>query len=189
MEIRPDKDYKRVLFTEAKKRYAGILTDNTLDIVGMEVVRSDWSEIARKVQEKVIELVLRDGSPSNAKEYALNAIDELRRGETAVPDLIIWKSLTKPIEEYKVKAPHVQVAKEYLKLGRELMPGDKIGYVITKKGTKLYDKARPYFEVTSDQVDTEYYVSGQVAPAAARILGIFGISEDELLLGKQRSLL
>lgn len=189
MEIRPDKDYKRVLFTEAKKRYAGILTDNTLDIVGMEVVRSDWSEIARKVQEKVIELVLRDGSPGNAKEYALNAIDELRRGETAVRDLIIWKSLTKPIEEYKVKAPHVQVAKEYLKLGRELMPGDKIGYVITKKGTKLYDKARPYFEVTSDQVDTEYYVSGQVAPAAARILGIFGISEDELLLGKQRSLL
>ena len=189
MEIRPDKDYKRVLFTEAKKRYAGILTDDTLDIVGMEVVRSDWSEIARKVQEKVIELVLRDGSPSNAKEYALNAIDELRRGKTAVRDLIIWKSLTKPIEEYKVKAPHVQVAKEYLKLGRELVPGDKIGYVITKKGTKLYDKARPYFEVTSDQVDMEYYVSGQVAPAAARILGIFGISEDELLMGKQRSLL
>lgn len=189
MEIRPDKDYKRVLFTEAKKRYAGLLTDDTLDIVGMEVVRSDWSEIARKVQEKVIELVLRDGSPGNAKEYALNAIDELKRGKTIVRDLIIWKSLTKPIKEYKVKAPHVQVAKEYLKLGRKLVPGDKIGYVITKKGTKLYDKARPYFEVTSDQVDVEYYVSGQVAPAAARILGIFGISEDELLIGKQRSLL
>ena len=83
----------------------------------------------------------------------------------------------------------MQVAKEYLKLGRELAPGDKIGYVITKKGTKLYEKARPYFGVTSDQVDTGYYVSSQVAPAAARILGIFGISEDELLLGKQRSLL
>jgi len=50
------------------------------------------------------------------------------------------------------------------------VPGDKIGYLVTKKGTKLYDKARPYFEVTSDEVDTEYYVSGQVAPAAARIL-------------------
>jgi DNA polymerase I len=189
MEIRPDKEYKRVLFTEAKKRYAGLLTDDTLDIVGMEVVRSDWSEIARKVQEKVIELVLRDGLPDSAKEYALNAIDELKRGKTAVRDLIIWKSLTKPIEEYKVKAPHVQVAKEYLKLGRELVAGDKIGYVITKRGTRLYDKARPYFEVTSDQVDREYYVSGQVAPAAARILGIFGISQDDLLLGKQRSLL
>lgn len=80
MEIRPDKDYRRVLFTEAKKRYAGLLADGTLDIVGMEVVRSDWSEIARKVQERVIDLVLRDGSPNNAKMYALNAIDQLRRG-------------------------------------------------------------------------------------------------------------
>jgi DNA polymerase elongation subunit (family B) len=55
--------------------------------------------------------------------------------------------------------------------------------------TKLYDKARPYFEVTPDEVDTEYYVSGQAAPAAVRILGVFGISQDELLFGTQRSLL
>ena len=97
--------------------------------------------------------------------------------------------MTKPIEECRVNAPHVQVAKEYLKLGRKLVPRDKIGYVITKKGTKLCDKARPYFEVTSHEVDTEYYVSGQVGPAAARILGVFGISQDELLFGTQRSLL
>ena len=95
--------------------------------------------------------------------------------------------MTKPIEEYRVNATHVQVAKEYFKLGRKLVPGDRISYVITKKGTKLYDKAHPYFEVTSDEVDTEYYVSGQVAPAA-RILEVFGISQDELLFGTQRSL-
>lgn len=79
--------------------------------------------------------------------------------------------------------------KEYLKLGRKLVPRDKIGYVVTKKGTKLYDKARPYFEATSDALDTEYYVSGQVAPAAARMLEVFGISHDELLFGTQRPLL
>ena len=28
--------------------------------------------------------------------------------------------------------------KKYLRIGRELVPGDKIGYVITKKGAKLY---------------------------------------------------
>jgi hypothetical protein len=107
---------------------------------------------------------------------ALNAIDQLRHGKTTVRDAIIWRSFRKPIEEYRVDAPHVQVAKEYLKLGGKLVPGDKIGYVITKKGTKLNDKARPYSEITSDEVDTEYYVSGQVASAAARILEIFGIS-------------
>ena len=120
---------------------------------------------------------------------ALNAIDQLRHGKTTVRNLIMWRSLTKPIEEYRANAPDMQVAKEYRKLGRKLVPEDKIGYVDAKKGTKLYEKVRPYFEVTSDEVDTEYYVSGQVAPAAARILGVFGISQDELLFGTQRSLL
>jgi DNA polymerase I len=164
------------------------LTDGGLDIVGMEVVRGDWSEIARRIQEKVIELVLREGSPSKAKEYALNAIEEFRRGGVPIRDLIIWKSLTKPIEEYKVNAPHVEVARKYLRIGRELVPGDKIGYVITKKGTKLYEKALPYFEAAPDQVDIEYYVSNQVVPAVARVLGVFGIGRDELLLGRQRYL-
>ena len=189
MDIRPDKAYQRLLFTEAKKRYAGLLADGNLDIVGMEVVRGDWSEIARKVQEKVIELVLREASPEKAKEYALNAIDEVRRGEVPTQDLIIWKSLTKPIEDYKVRAPHVEAAKKYLSAGRELLPGDKIGYIITKKGGKLYEKAEPYFAVTPDQADVEYYVSSQIVPAAARILEVFNIGADQLLLGRQRAFL
>ena len=189
MDIRPDKAYKRVLFTEAKKKYAGLLEDGSLDIVGMEVVRGDWSEIARKVQEKVIELVLRDASPTEAKDYVLNTIDELRRGSVTIPEVVIWKSLSKPIEEYNVRAPHVEVAKKYLSAGRELLPGDKIGYVITKKGGRLYEKAQPYFAVTPDQVDVEYYVSNQIVPAAARILEVFKIGQDQLMLGRQRSLL
>jgi DNA polymerase, archaea type len=69
-----------------------------------------------------------------------------------------------------------------------LAPRYGIDYVVAKMGTKLYDKAHPYFEVTSDEVDTEYYVSGQVVPAAARMLWVFGISQDELLFRTQRSL-
>jgi len=189
MDIRPDKTYKRVLFTEAKKRYAGLLSDGSLDIVGLEVVRGDWSEIARKVQEKVIELVLKEASPDRAKEYVLSAVNELRQGKVPIRDLVIWKSLTKPVEEYKVRAPHVEAARRYLSAGRELLPGDKIGYVVTKKAGKLYEKAQPYFAVTPDQVDSEYYVSSQVVPAAARILEVFNVGEDQLLSGPQRLLL
>lgn len=189
MDIRPDKTYQRVLFTEAKKRYAGLLSDGTLDIVGMEVVRGDWSEIARKVQEKVIEIILREASPNKAREYVRGAIGEVKRGNVPMRDLIIWKSLTKPIEDYRVRAPHVEAAKRYLSAGRQLLPGDKIGYVITKKGGKPYEKAQPYFAVTPDQVDVEYYVSRQVVPAAARILEVFNIGQDQLLSGVQTSLL
>jgi len=188
MDIRPDKMYQRVLFTEAKKKYAGLLVDGTIDIVGMEVVRGDWSEIARDIQERVIEMILTEGSLDKAKEYALTAISQVRRGKIELQDFIIWKSLTKPIEEYNVRAPHVEVARKYLTLGRELVPGDKIGYVVTTKGTKLHEKAQPYFAVAPDQVDREYYISNQVVPVVARVLGVFNIGEDQLVSGEQHSL-
>ena len=189
MDIRAEKTYQRVSFTEAKKKYAGLLADGTLDIVGMEVVRGDWSEIPRNVQKNVIELILREASPSKAKEYVLNATEQMRRGNVAIRDLVIWKSLTKRIEDYEIRAPHVEAAKRNLSAGRELLPGDKIGSVVTKKAGRLYEKAEPYFAVTPDQVDAGYYVSSQIVPAAARILEVFNIGEDQLLLGRQRSLM
>jgi DNA polymerase I len=89
--------------------------------------------------------------------------------------------LTKPVEEYAVKAPHVEAAKLSLKEGWGLSMGDKIGYVITLGTGKLYEKAKPYFLANYDIVDIEYYVTNQIVPAASRILTMFNIAEEELL--------
>ena len=51
--------YVRIFFTEAKKRYAGLRQDGSLDIVGLEVIRGDWAEVAKKVQEHVLEIILK----------------------------------------------------------------------------------------------------------------------------------
>ena len=59
--------------------------------------------------------------------------------------------------------------------------GDKVGFIITKKSGKLYQKAEPHFKVSLDQVDYEYYVHNQIVPAAARVLEVFGIAEENLL--------
>ena len=40
-----------------------------------------------------------------------------------------------------------------------------------------------------DEVDVEYYVSSQVVPAASRVLAMFGVTEDELLPFKAKTLL
>ena len=58
LEVEVGEVYKRVFFTEAKKRYAGLRLDGTLDIVGLEVIRGDWAEVAKKVQEHVLEIIL-----------------------------------------------------------------------------------------------------------------------------------
>jgi len=181
LEMKPDEVYTRILFTEAKKKYCGLLTDGRLDIVGLEVVRGDWAACAKNVQEKVLEIVLKQQAPKEAAEFVRQYNMDLRQKKVPYKDLIIWKTLTKPAEEYAVKAPHVEAAKRLLKEGYELSMGDKIGYVITVGAGKLYEKAKPYALASYGEVDTEYYVTNQVLPAASRILTMFGIAEEQLL--------
>lgn len=180
LEIKPDKVYTRILFTEAKKKYCGLLPDDSLDIVGLEVVRGDWASCARNVQQKVLEIILKEQAPQKARDFVTAYVSDLRANKVPYRDLVIWKTLTKRPDEYEVKAPHVEAAKKLMKEGYELSMGDKIGYVITVGSGRLYEKAKPYALAKPSEVDTEYYVTNQVLPAAARILSMFGIAEDEL---------
>ena len=181
LDIERGKVYTRVFFTEAKKRYAGLLPDGSLDIVGLEVIRGDWAEVARKVQERVLEIILKEQSPEKAADFVRNVIVELRQRKVPFRDLIIWKTLTKPVEEYKVKASHVEAAKALRSKGWTMTVGDKVGYVILAGEGRLYDRVKPYVFAVYDEVDVEYYVSKQVVPAAARVLEFFGVGEEELL--------
>lgn len=184
LEIKPDKVYARILFTEAKKRYCGLLPDGRLDIVGLEVVRGDWAAVAKNVQEKVLEIILKEKSPEKATKFVRQYISDLRDKKVPYKDFVIWKTLTKPVEEYEVRAPHVEAAKKLMKEGWDLALGDKIGYVITTGGGRLYEKAKPYVLSSNEEVDVEYYVTNQIVPAASRILILFGVSEDALTPSK-----
>lgn len=192
LEIKPDKMYVRVLFTEAKKRYCGLMPDGRLDIVGLEVVRGDWANAAKQIQEKVLEIVLRERSVRRAVDYVRMYITNLREKKIPYRDLIIWKTLTKPPEEYEVKAPHVEAARILQREGWTLTIGDKVGYVITVGSGKLHERAKPYVLSSYDDIDIEYYVANQIVPAALRILSLFGIKENDLLppkAGKTQTLL
>jgi DNA polymerase I len=180
LDIRREKQYVRVLFTEAMKRYAGLLHDESLDIVGLEVVRSDWSDIARKVQEQVLKSILRDQSTDKAIEHVQAMIRSLKAGEVPLDDLTIRKALTKPIEDYAVRTPHVEVAKLLVKQGWDLGVGDKVAYVIVKGPGKLFQKAKPSNMVKPGEVDVDFYLDNQVKPAAMRVLELFGVNEKQL---------
>jgi DNA polymerase I len=181
LEMKPDKIYERVLFTEAKKRYCGLLPDGSLDTVGLEVVRGDWANVAKDTQERILELVLKERSPESAVEFVREYINKIHEQKVLFKDLIIWKTLTKPAEQYEVNAPHVQAAKMLIKSGWDLTVGDKVGYVVTRGAGKLYERVKPYMFASYDEVDKEYYISNQIVPAALRILSLFGIDEHKLL--------
>src|SRR2546428_1949277 len=173
--------YKRILFTEAKKKYAGLRTDGQIDIVGLEAVRGDWSNLARDVQNAVLRMVLEDANPSRATAYVQDLTRNLKSKKLPLSSFIVWKTLTKPVEAYEVNAPHVEVAKKMAKDGWPVTAGDKVGFVITKRPGKLFQKAEPHYKVTIEDVDYDYYVRNQIVPAAARILEILAVSEEQLL--------
>jgi DNA polymerase I len=187
LEVEVGEVYKRIFFTEAKKRYAGLRLDGTLDIVGLEVIRGDWAEVAKKVQEHVLEIILKEQSPQKAVDYVHTVIEELKQRKIPFRDFIIWKTLTKPPDQYAIKAPHVEAAKMLREKGWRLTGGDKVGFVILAGKGRLYNRVKPYVFAKYDEVDVDYYVTNQVVPAAARILGFFGVTEKELISEKKES--
>ncbi len=181
IEIKIDKIYKRILFMESKKRYAGLLESGDLDVVGLEAVRGDWSGASKAMQEGMLKIVLSEGGPNGALEFARSYISDVRSKAIPFRDFVIWKTLTKPMREYEVKAPHVEAARRLLADGIELGPGDSVGYVITKGAGKIHERAKPYAYATIEEVDAEYYINNQLIPVASRILSIFGIAVGRML--------
>jgi DNA polymerase I len=172
--------YRRIFFTEAKKRYAGLREDGGLDIVGLEVIRGDWAEVAKQVQQHVLEIILKEQSPQNAVAYVRSVVADLRHKKIPLTNLVIWKTLTKPPEQYAVRTPHVEAAKTLIEKGWRLSSGDKVGYVILAGKGPLHSRVKPYVFAKQEETDTEYYITNQVLPAASRILGFFNVTEKML---------
>jgi DNA polymerase I len=59
-----------------------------------------------------------------------SVIADLKHRKVPLHDLIIWKTLTKTLDDYAIKAPHVQATNMIKEKGRRLTRGDKVGYVI-----------------------------------------------------------
>lgn len=181
LEIKPDKIYKVIFFTGSKKKYAGIDEHGNLDITGFEVVRGDWAEIAREVQKEVLRYVLEEKNPDNAVKYVKKVIRKLKKKEIPYEKLIIWKTISRPLDEYKTRSAHITAAKHLRAHGYVITPGRRIGYVIIKGEGKLADRAKPFQFANYNEIDIDYYINNQIITVAQRILSVFDISESQLL--------
>ncbi len=196
MELEYQGYYPRGLFVTkrgekeaAKKKYALIREDSTVEIKGFELVRRDWAKIARETQEKVIAEVLEHGDPEKAVEHVKNIITELKRGNVPLEDLVIYTQLTRRIQDYEQIGPHVKAAEKLKKAGYRIRPGMVLEYIIVKGGGSISNRAWPLQLIGNRKPDTEYYIHHQILPASMKILSELGIEEDEVLKkGKQTGL-
>ncbi len=193
MELELEGFYKRGIFVSkksnskgAKKKYALLGEDGSIKIRGFELVRRDWSRIAKEVQRKVLEIILEKGSKEEAVSVVKDYISKLREGRVKLKDLAIMTQLNKPLGAYEVISPELSAALKLKKSGKHVERGMIIEYVIGKKGKSISEKAVP-LEIAEDY-DAEYYINNQVIPAVMKILKELGVEENELRRGNMPSI-
>ena len=189
MELEFEGYYRRGFFV-SKKRYAIIDKENNIVTKGLEVVRRDWAEIAKKTQEAVLKTILEGEGPEKAAEIVRKTTQELVEGKIPVDSLIIYTQLTMPISSYKQIGPHVIVAKRMKELGEDVRAGTMISFIVKSGEGMIRDRSYDVesFKKAGYKYDAEYYMDNQVLPAVMRILKGFGYTEESLKFSKNKQM-
>lgn len=156
----------------ARKRYAGLIDgQDGVEFTGMEVVRRDWTELAKEVQRELYRRLFADEPLGDYLEQVAVA---LRRGD--LDDKLVYrKGLRKRTTEYTANTPpHVAAARK----SRD--PGRVVSYLITVAGPEPLD-------ALEHEPDREHYLDKQVRPVAEPVLGALDLDFDQVI-GDDRQL-
>ncbi len=173
----------------AKKKYALVDKRGFLKIRGFETVRRNWSPIAKDLQKKVLEIVLKDKDPVKALLMIRSVVSDLRSNQISIPEVTIFTQLQKNIDEYENVGPHVAAAQKMSAKGVSVGPGTVIRYVVVKGSGRIRDRVGLPEDVSLNDYDGEYYVANQVIPSVESIFAVLGIDKDKILLDSSQSTL
>jgi DNA polymerase I len=147
-QIEFEKLYRRFFQAGRKKRYAGHIIwkegkdVDDIDITGFEYKRSDIAPITKKVQQKVIELIVTgegEEYQDAVAEYVHDVIEQFQSGQVSAEEVGIPGGIGKRLSNYDVDRAHVRGAKYANKvIGTNFARGSK--------PKRLYlDKVHPDF--------------------------------------------
>lgn len=196
MELELDGFFKRGIWVTtrsgtfgAKKKYALISEEDEIKIRGFETVRRDWCNLARSLQNEIINLILKDGDCKRALEYLKKIIEKLKNREVTQEDIIIRTQLKKPISEYKSISPHVVAAKRMQELDIPVSEGNLIEYYLSEddpnKKTKLV-REKVKLPEEPGEYNKEYYLEKQILPAVENIFQVFKVDVKKLVENRKQ---
>jgi len=153
----------------ASKRYAGLLRKGEherVEFVGMEVVRRDWTALAKQVQRELFQRLFTD---QPVEQYLAAVVQQVRKGNLDEA-LVYRKALRKDADEYTATTPpHVAAARKSHGGSTRL-----ISYVMTSDGPEPVDNVQ-------HPLDREHYVAKQVRPVAEPVLAALGLDFDRVI--------
>ncbi len=194
MELELEDFYPRGLFVAkkgeagkdgkgARKKYALINREGKIKIRGFELVRRDWSKVAREVQRSVLETLLKEGNVDKAVALVRKTVAELQSGKVPLDDLVILTQLRKSPKDYAIMSPEVSAYTKAIKAGIRV-PEAVVMYVVTSKGKSISEKA--FVREMATDYDADYYINHQLMPAVLKILAELGVTEDDLLTNSKQ---
>jgi DNA polymerase I len=167
--IKFEKIYQRFFQAGKKKRYAGRLvwkegkTVDEIDVVGFEIRRSDYPQITKIVQKRVMEMILHGEEYDSIKKYLGDVIKNYRAGRYSLDEIGIPGGIGKDLLDYQTDDAHIRGAKyanEYL--GMEFAKGSKPKRVYIKNVTGKYQKTNVLCFEYGDQVPGEFQVDREL---------------------------
>ncbi|MBW3003441.1 DNA-directed DNA polymerase [Candidatus Woesearchaeota archaeon] len=171
----------------AKKKYALMDDKGVMKIRGFEAIRRNWSNIAKQVQQRVLDIILKEDDTAKAFNYVKNIISELRQKTIDVDDVVISTQLQRDIDDYESIGPHVAAAKRMRDKGVEVGPGTFVRFVVTAGKGIVRDRVKLPEEISDNEYDSDYYINNQVVPAVDRIFAVLGYDIKKLLEDKDQS--
>ena len=195
MELDLEDFYKRGIWVTkrtgefgAKKKYALIDENDKMRVRGFETVRRDWCDLARETQNKVLELILKNGNEKKAIEYLKEIVKKIKSRQVDLTKLVIRTQLKKSIQDYKLVGPHVIIAKKMKEKNLPVNIGMLVEYYIAESNDKkalIRERAKMIDE--KGKYDIDYYLKNQILPAVENIFDVFNIKVNELLDGKRQA--
>jgi DNA polymerase II len=176
LELKFEKLYLKLFLPRARhstrgasKRYAGLRHGAAVDaveFVGMEVVRRDWTALAKQVQRELYHRLFTDQA---VDVYLAAIVRRVRSGELDEA-LVYRKNLRKDADDYTATTPpHVAAARKSTQSSGRL-----ISYVITTAGPEPVDNVE-------HPLDREHYVAKQVRPVAEPVLETLGLDFEQVI--------
>jgi DNA polymerase-2 len=156
------------------KGYGGYLLHTgggvSVEVKGMEAVRSDTTPLARRVQLELLEMVFSGGGEGAFQDRIFAVLKQLRAGELD-DELVYRKRLSRPPETYTASTPpQVKAARALGWKGRR----GTVEFVWTDSGPE--PASLPHAPL-----DYNHYTDSQVLPVARSIAAAAGWSTDPFL--------
>ena len=131
-QIEFEKLYRRFFQAGKKKRYAGHIVwkegkhVDSVDITGFEYTRSDIAPITKRVQKRVIEMIVTGVDLDEVKEFLHEEIRAFQAGDVDVDEIGIPGGIGKSLDNYDTDTAQVRGAKyANLLLGTNFQSGSK----------------------------------------------------------------